>query len=88
VELENVCVAVAKEYPKSTVFAGQLVFQRDDWRQHLLHNQTAFALQRRLQWDGMTMVILPTRVRTAPKRASQKKTLNYWLAMNRVSAIA
>ncbi len=71
-ELENVCVSVAKKYPKSTVFAGQLVFQRDAWYQHLLHNQTAFALQRRLQWDGMTMVILPTRVRTVPKTASQR----------------
>lgn len=71
-ELENVCVSVAKKYPKSTVFAGQLVFQRDAWYQHLLHNQTAFALQRRLQWDGMTMVILPTRVRTPLKTASQK----------------
>jgi amino acid transporter len=70
-ELENVCVTVAKKYPKSTVFAGQLVFQRDAWYQHLLHNQTAFALQRRLQWDGMTMVILPTRVRNEPKSKSQ-----------------
>lgn len=71
-ELENVCIAVAKKYPKSTVFAGQLVFQREAWYQHLLHNQTAYALQRRLQWDGMTMVILPTRVRTPLKTASQK----------------
>lgn len=71
-ELENVCVTVAQKYPKATVFAGQLVFQREAWYQHLLHNQTAYALQRRLQWDGMTMVILPTRVRTAPKKVSQK----------------
>jgi len=41
--------AVAKKYHKSTVFAGQLVFQREAWYQHLLHNQTAYALQRRLQ---------------------------------------
>lgn len=72
-ELENVCVSVAKKYPKSTVFAGQLVFQRDAWYQHLLHNQTAYALQRRLQWDGMTMVILPTRVRMLPNSGNQKK---------------
>jgi amino acid transporter len=71
-ELENVCMSIAKKYPKSTVFAGQLVFQRDAWYQHLLHNQTAYALQRRLQWDGLTMVILPTRVRTPPKNQNQK----------------
>jgi len=29
----------------------------------MLHNETAFAIQRRLQWDGITTVILPIRVR-------------------------
>ena len=62
-ELEGLCLTVAKQYPKTTVFAGQLVFQKDSWYQHLLHNQTAYALQRRLQWEGLPMVILPTRVR-------------------------
>jgi amino acid transporter len=61
--LERLCVEVAKRYPRSMFFAGQLLFQRDAWYQHVLHNQTAFALQRRLQWDGIPMVILPTRVR-------------------------
>lgn len=62
-ELEHLCLTVAKQYPRTTVFAGQLVFQRDSWYQHLLHNQTAYSLQRRLQWEGLPMVILPTRVR-------------------------
>ena len=44
------------------VVAGQIIFQRDQWFQHLLHNETAFAIQKRLQWDGYTMVILPARV--------------------------
>ena len=35
------------------------------WYQRLLHNQTAYSLQRRLQWDGVPMVILPTRVKCA-----------------------
>jgi hypothetical protein len=39
------------------------VFQRETWYGALLHNQTAYSLQRRLQWDGVPMVILPTRVR-------------------------
>ena len=62
-ELEKLCLAVAKQFPRVTIFAGQLVFQRDAWYQRLLHNFTAFALQRRLQWAGLPMVILPTRVR-------------------------
>jgi amino acid transporter len=62
-ELESLCQHVSREFPKSTFFAGQLIFQRDTWYQRLLHNQTAYSLQRRLQWDGLPMVILPTRVR-------------------------
>jgi hypothetical protein len=61
-ELERLCVEIAAKYPRLTVFSGQLLFQRDTWYQRLLHNFTAFALQRRLQWRGLSMVILPTRV--------------------------
>jgi hypothetical protein len=62
-ELERLCLEVARKFPKCTVFAGQLVFEKDTWVHRLLHNQTAYALQRRLQWAGLPMVILPTRVR-------------------------
>jgi amino acid transporter len=62
-ELEQLCRVVYRDFPKSVVFAGQLVFQRESWYGALLHNQTAYSLQRRLQWDGVPMVILPTRVR-------------------------
>ena len=62
-ELEQVCRVVARDFPQTVVFAGQLVFQRETWYGALLHNQTAYSLQRRLQWDGIPMVILPTRVR-------------------------
>jgi amino acid transporter len=62
-ELEQLCRTVHRDFPKAVVFAGQLVFQRETWYGALLHNQTAYSLQRRLQWDGVPMVILPTRVR-------------------------
>ncbi len=62
-ELEELCRQIAKDFPRVTFFAGQLVFRKDAWYQRLMHNQTAFSLQRRLQWTGLPMVILPTRVR-------------------------
>jgi amino acid transporter len=62
-ELEDLCRQIARQYPKVVFFAGQLMFRRDAWHQRLLHNQTAYSLQRRLQWDGLPMVILPTRVK-------------------------
>jgi hypothetical protein len=62
-ELEQLCLEIARRFPKVVFFAGQLVFARDTWWQRLFHNQTAYSLQRRLQWDGVPMVILPTRVK-------------------------
>jgi hypothetical protein len=53
---------VLREFPQSTFFAGQVIFRRQQWYQRLLHNETAFAIQKRLQWAGQTMVILPARV--------------------------
>jgi hypothetical protein len=64
-ELERLCLGVAKDFRQVTFFAGQLVFQRPRWYQPLLHNETAFALQRRLQLSEHTLVIQPARVREA-----------------------
>jgi hypothetical protein len=62
-EAEKLCLSVAREFHDVTFFAGQIIFQRDQWFQILLHNETAFTIQKRLQWTGKTMVILPARVR-------------------------
>jgi K+ transporter len=58
----NLCESVVKEYPRSMIFAGKLVFQKEGIFQRFLHNETAFAVQRRLQWEGVAMVIMPIRV--------------------------
>jgi amino acid transporter len=59
----SLCLYAAKEFPQITFFAGQLVFQHESWYTRLLHNQTAFSLQKRLIWEGKTMVVMPIRVR-------------------------
>ncbi len=51
-----------KEFPRSTVFTGKLVFKHETPFQKILHNETAYAIQRRLQWNGIATVILPIRV--------------------------
>ena len=58
----TVCERVAKEFPKSTVFAGQTVFRRPGLINRILHNETAFAIQQELRWKGITTVILPIRI--------------------------
>ena len=61
-EGEKLCLEVAGEFPRVTFFAGKVIFQREAWYQHLLHNETAAAIQKRLQWAGKPVVILPARV--------------------------
>ncbi|OGD17608.1 MAG: amino acid transporter, partial [Candidatus Aminicenantes bacterium RBG_16_63_14] len=39
------CQSVVREFPKSTVFAGQTVFRRPGIINRILHNETAFAIQ-------------------------------------------
>ncbi|MBE3130263.1 MAG: APC family permease [Acidobacteria bacterium] len=56
------CQSVAREFPKSTVFAGQTVFHRPGIINRILHNETAFAIQQELRWKGITTVILPIRI--------------------------
>ncbi|WP_298434975.1 APC family permease [Geobacter sp.] len=59
----ELCHQLAEVFPQSTVFTGQLTFRLEKFYHKMLHNETAFAIQRRLQWSGLTTVILPIRVR-------------------------
>ena len=61
-ESEQLAAEVAKEYERSMFFAGKLIFERERWWDRLLHNETAYVIQRRLQFAGLAMVILPVRV--------------------------
>lgn len=58
----RLCNALVKEFPIATVFTGKLIFREENPFQKILHNETAFSIQRRLQWNGITTVILPIRV--------------------------
>jgi amino acid transporter len=55
------CINIAKEFPNSTFFTGQIVFRHENPFQKILHNETAYAIQRRLQYSGITTVIMPVR---------------------------
>jgi amino acid transporter len=61
-ELERLCREVHKQFPRAVFFAGKLVFREESWWQRLMHNETAHAVQRRLELDGLTMVVLPIRM--------------------------
>ena len=61
-ELEAICVDLMREFRRPAVFVGQLVFQRETIFTRSLHHQTAFAVQRRLQFAGIQAIVLPIRV--------------------------
>jgi amino acid transporter len=59
---EALCREVAREFPRAVFFAGKLVFEEERWYQRFLHNETAYQLQRRLQFAGLNTMVLPVRV--------------------------
>ena len=61
-EADKVCREVAKDFPKTIFFAGEVIFRDEGWFDLFLHNRTSYAIQKRLQWSGRTMVILPMRL--------------------------
>ncbi len=63
-EAETLCAQIAKKFPRSMFFASKLIFEEERWYQRLLHNETAYQIQRRLQFAGLHSMVLPVRVFT------------------------
>jgi hypothetical protein len=61
-EIERLCREVHLRFPRTVFFAGKLIFRELTWWHRLLHNETAHAVQRRLEFDRLPMVVLPARV--------------------------
>ena len=62
VEAEKIGTELIQKYPKALFVAGQLIFDEDTFATRLLHNETAFMIQRRLQHAGVPMIVLPVRL--------------------------
>lgn len=60
-EATVVCERLAERYPRATIISGKLVFRQERLFHRLLHNETPTLIQRRLQWLGVPMVVLPVR---------------------------
>ena len=60
---EELSREICAEFPRTVFFASKVVFPREEWGHRILHNETAFAVQRRLQTSGRTLVVLPVSVR-------------------------
>jgi amino acid transporter len=66
VEAEKLSTDLLKRYPKALVVAGQIIFEEDTGWNRILHNETAFMIQRRLQHVGVPMIVLPVQLDLRP----------------------
>jgi hypothetical protein len=62
VEIIKLYQEINKDYPNSIFFTSKLIFEQDNWFTRLPHNQAVLAIQRRLHFDGLQMIILPMKV--------------------------
>ena len=75
-EASRLCIRIADEFSRVVFFAGKLIWKRETWMQKILHNETAYQVERRLHWKGLAMAVLPVRVgddaRSAPLMSRPK----------------
>jgi len=60
--ISHLAEGAAADFPNAVFFAGQLVFQEENFFNRLLHNQTAFLAQKKLVFHGFPMIVMPVRV--------------------------
>ena len=60
--VEERCEEIQRKYNKAIFFVGKLVFEEENLLTRFLHNQTAYSIQRILQFKGIPSIILPIRV--------------------------
>ena len=60
--VEERCEEIQRKYNKAVFFVGKLVFEEENLFTRVLHNQTAFSIQRILQFKGIPSIVLPIRV--------------------------
>lgn len=58
----ELCTEVYAKYPHSVFFSGEIVFENPQWYQRWLHNETSYAIMRKIRFQGIPMVILPIRI--------------------------
>jgi hypothetical protein len=60
--VEERCEEIQRKYNRAVFFVGKLVFEEENLSTRFLHNQTAYSIQRILQFRGIPTILLPIRV--------------------------
>jgi hypothetical protein len=75
VEVEKSAEELSARYSRALFVAGQLIFEEDTFWNRVLHNETAFMVQKRLQRRGMPMIVVPVRIDLRARRPMRAPAL-------------
>lgn len=53
---------ISADFPRSVFFATKLIFENETWVHQVLHNQTAYMLQKKLHTKGQNLIIMPMKI--------------------------
>lgn len=53
---------ISADFPRSVFFATKLIFDNETWLHQILHNQTAYMLQKKLHNKGQNLIIMPMKI--------------------------
>ena len=68
-EASEPCLELFRKYPRAVIFAGELAFDEPRWYDRHLHNDTTYAIQHRLRFAGVPVMILPLRLSRKRRRS-------------------
>lgn len=60
--ITNLTDKIVADFPRAVFFASKLTFENENFMYQLLHNQTAYMLQKRLHNKGYNLIIMPMKV--------------------------
>ncbi len=53
---------ISADFPRCVFFATKLIFDNETWMHQVLHNQTAYMLQKKLHSKGQNLIVMPMKV--------------------------
>ena len=53
---------ISADFPHAVFFAAKLIFEKENFATNILHNQTAYMIQKRLHTKGQNLIIMPMKI--------------------------
>lgn len=60
--ITNLADKIVTDFPRAVFFASKLTFENENFFYQILHNQTAYMLQKKLHSKGQNLIIMPMKV--------------------------